>query len=102
MKRREFLTAVGVGAMGMRASAVRALAAEKPSSAKASSSAKATEDKPAGKPNIILIMSDDMGYSASGVMAARSTRRASTVWRPTGCGSRISTTPPAVARPARA
>ena len=48
MKRREFLKAVGVGAaaMGMRASGAAAPAAK--------------------RPNVILIMSDDMGYSDIG------------------------------------
>jgi hypothetical protein len=51
------------------------------------------------KPNIIVILSDDMGFSDLGCFGGEIQTPHSTGWPPTACASPNSTTPRAVAPP---
>ena len=51
----------------------------------------------ASRPNVIVILVDDMGFSTSPATAAKSPRPTSTNSPPAACASPSSTTPPAAA-----
>ena len=53
------------------------------------------------RPNVLIILADDMGFSDLGCYGGEIARRTSTGWRRTACGSRSSTTRPAAGRRGR-
>ena len=83
--RREFLAAIGMGAATV---------------AGARFAGGAPTRKP--KPNIVLIMTDDMGFSELGCYGSEISTPNLNSLAAGGCGSRSSTIPVDVARPARA
>jgi arylsulfatase len=56
---------------------------------------------PAGAPNVLIVLIDDVGFGASSAFGGPAGRRTSSGWRREGSSTGGSTRPPCARRPAR-